>query len=143
MRVLFVCTGNICRSPTADGIMRKLVQDAGRSDIEVDSAGTSAYHAGHPADARMQEAAKMAGYDLSDLRARQVQLSDYYEFDVILAMDKGHLIQLQEARPHNATATVRMFMEQDVPDPYYGGQDGFTNVLKMVEAGCQRLLTEL
>jgi protein-tyrosine phosphatase len=149
--VLFVCTGNICRSPTAEGVFRAQVARAGLTDrIAVDSAGTHAYHVGEPPDARASAAARTRGIALDDLRGRQVTAADFTRFDWILAMDRGHLRLLEALRPAEATAALRLFLEfapalgrQDVPDPYYGGQDGFERVLDMIEAGSRGLLAHL
>jgi protein-tyrosine phosphatase len=142
--VLFVCTGNICRSPTADGVLRKMVNAAGIShQITVDSAGTHGYHIGDSPDPRSRKAAQKRGYDLSPLRARKVNEADFTAFTHILAMDSSHLAHLLRIKPDNATAEIRLFLTQDVPDPYYGGPEGFEAVLDMVEAGCAALLKTL
>ncbi|WP_155845303.1 low molecular weight protein-tyrosine-phosphatase [Chitinilyticum aquatile] len=146
--VLFVCTGNICRSPTADGVMRHLVRDAGLEHcIEVDSAGTYDYHVGEAPDRRAQQHARKRGYDLSFLRAREVSHADFARFDLILAMDNSHMAVLQRRCPADQQHRLRMFMdfagmehEREVPDPYYGGADGFEQVLDMVEAACNGIL---
>ena len=142
-KVLFVCTGNICRSPTAEGVLRHLAKDAG-IDIHVESAGTHDYHVGDPPDARAQRHAKGRGYDLSAQRARQVRRRDFEEFDLIVAMDRGHLEILRDNCPPQHLAKVRMLVKgHDVPDPYYGGAEGFEQVLDMVEAACLGLLSEI
>lgn len=149
--VLFVCTGNICRSPTADGVMRRMVRDAGLAhDVRVESAGTHNYHVGEPPDARAQEHARRRGYDLSGLRARQVVLEDFESFELILAMDRGNLAILRRIAPPAHRHKLRLFMEfaegwqvEEVPDPYYGGPAGFERVLDMVEAAARGLLAEL
>jgi protein-tyrosine phosphatase len=142
-RVLFVCTGNICRSPTAEGVLRHLAQDSG-IPIHVESAGTGDWHVGQPPDERAQHHAKGRGYDLSAQRARQVRLRDFEDFDLIVAMDRGHLAALERQCPREHRAKLRLLVEgRDVPDPYYGGPDGFERVLDMVEAGCRGLLAEL
>lgn len=147
--VLFVCTGNICRSPTADGVFRRLVADAGLgSSILVDSAGTHGYHIGDPPDPRTVRAAAARGYDLSTLRARKLTTGDFHRFDLILAMDRGHLDIMRRMAPAGASAELALFTawapapfaHHDVPDPYYGGPDGFATVLDMVEAGARALL---
>jgi len=149
--VLFVCTGNICRSPTADGVMRRLVREAGLEQaVRVDSAGTHDYHVGEAPDARAQEHARRRGYDLSALRARQVAREDFEDFELILAMDRGHLEILRRIAPPEHRHKLRLFMEfagerqaDEVPDPYYGGPGGFERVLDMVEAAARGLLAQL
>jgi protein-tyrosine phosphatase len=149
--VLFVCTGNICRSPTADGVFRHLVREAGlEAKVRVDSAGTHDYHAGEPPDERAQLHALRRGYDLSALRARQVARGDFERFDLVLAMDRGHLRALQRLAPPEHRHKLRLFMEfaatrrrDEVPDPYYGGAGGFEEVLDMVEDAARGLLEEL
>ena len=141
--VLFVCTGNICRSPTAEGVLRHLAQDAG-IPIHVESAGTGDWHVGQPPDERAQHYAKGRGYDLSAQRARQVRRRDFEDFDLIVAMDRGHLAALERQCPREHRGKLRMLVEgRDVPDPYYGGPEGFERVLDMVEAGCRGLLLEI
>jgi protein-tyrosine phosphatase len=149
--VLFVCTGNICRSPTADGVMRRLVHEAGlERAVRVDSAGTHDYHVGEAPDARAQEHARRRGYDLSALRARRVGREDFEYFELILAMDRGHLEILRRIAPPQHRHKLRLFMEfagegqlDEVPDPYYGGPGGFERVLDMVEAAARGLLAQL
>jgi protein-tyrosine phosphatase len=139
-RVLFVCTGNICRSPTAEGVLRHLAQDAGIR-VHVESAGTGDWHVGQPPDERAQHHAKGRGYDLSAQRARQVRRRDFEDFDLIVAMDRGHLAALERQCPREHRGKLRMLVEgRDVPDPYYGGADGFEDVLDLVEAACRGLL---
>ncbi len=147
-RVLFVCMGNICRSPTAHGVFRKMVAEAGLDgSVHVESAGTHAYHVGEAPDARAQQAAKRRGVDISDLRARQVSQDDYHNFDLILAMDWENLSLLQQQCPrgqkHKLHLLMRFAGEHDaatVPDPYYGGSEGFNTVLDYVEDACQGLI---
>ncbi|HET9737367.1 MAG TPA: low molecular weight protein-tyrosine-phosphatase [Solirubrobacteraceae bacterium] len=154
MRVLFVCMGNICRSPTAEAVMRRLVREAGLEDrIEVDSAGTGGWHAGDPPDERATVAASRRGVTL-DGAARQVRADDFREFDLLIAMDRENLRGLLAVAPDEAAGDkVRLLREfdpasagapdLDVPDPYYGGDRGFETVLDMVEAACRGLLEEL
>jgi len=149
--VLFVCTGNICRSPTAEGVFRHLARERGVLErLRIDSAGMVDYHVGQPPDPRAVEHAARRGYDISDLRARQVSWSDYHQFDRILAMDRGHLRQLKASAPAGSSARLNMFLDHsgswrglDVPDPYYGGSRGFEEVLDMVEDASARLLEEI
>ncbi len=145
--VLFVCMGNICRSPTAEGVFRKHVADAGLSDlIHIDSAGTHAYHSGEPADRRAQSAAERRGFSLSEIRARRVAEDDYTMFEYIVAMDEHNLMQLRERAADDATSDIRLFLEfsdsheTEVPDPYYGGSAGFERVLDLVEDASRGLL---
>jgi protein-tyrosine phosphatase len=149
--VLFVCLGNICRSPTADGIFRELVANAKLDQkIMVDSAGTSAWHIGKAPDSRTVAAARTRGYDLSVLRARQVTARDFDEFDYVLAMDEANLSDLQQLKPAHFTGHLGLFLEfgargdyREVPDPYYGGSDGFELVLDLVEDAAQGLLKHI
>lgn len=143
MKVLFVCTGNICRSPTAEGVLRCL---AGKQDLQihVESRGTHDYHVGEPPDERAQQHAKRRGYDLSAQRARHVGRRDFEEFDLIVAMDRGHLRMLQRMCPPAYREKLRLFRaDADVPDPYYGGPEGFERVLDMIEEACHGLLDEI
>ena len=149
--VLFVCTGNICRSPTAEGVFRHLARERGVLDLlRIDSAGTHDYHVGEAPDARAVQHAARRGYDLASLRARQVSPRDFGEFDRILAMDGGHLRLLRALAPDGASERVAMFLDHsvtwrglDVPDPYYGGPRGFEEVLDMVEEASARLLEDI
>jgi protein-tyrosine phosphatase len=145
MKVLFVCTGNICRSPTAAGVFAHFVRQAGlEAAIQVESAGTHDYHAGEAPDERAQSHARKRGYDLSALRARRVRKRDFEEFDLIVAMDRGHLQILQANCPAEHQDKLRMLLRgRDVPDPYYGGPAGFEHVLDLVETACLALLSEL
>lgn len=150
IKILFVCMGNICRSPTAEGVFRQLVANAGMSDwIEIDSAGTHDYHVGSPPDNRTRLAALQRGYDLSNLRGRQVELKDFQEFDYILAMDRSNLADLNRTCPPQHRHKLNLFMEFssgeqcDVPDPYHGGREGFENVLNMLENAASGLLTRI
>ncbi len=145
MRILFVCMGNICRSPTAEGVMRRLVADAGLDDVvEIDSAGTGGWHAGEPPDARATTAARQRGVILQG-GARQVRPEDFERFDLIVAMDRENLRELRALAPDDdAREKLRLLVAgRDVPDPYYGGDRGFETVLDMVGAGCRELLDEL
>jgi low molecular weight protein-tyrosine phosphatase len=151
MKVLFVCLGNICRSPTAEAVFRAVVQrEAADLHIEIDSAGTGGYHIGEPPDSRAQAAARRRGYDMSAQRARQVHADDFHRFDLILAMDEDNLATLQDRAPVTARDRVRLFLEfapdadrVDVPDPYYGGANGFEEVLDLVEAASMGLIAHL
>lgn len=151
MRVLFVCLGNICRSPTAEAVFRAIAaREAPALRVHADSAGTAAYHIGEPPDARSQEAARRRGYDLSALRARTVEPEDFELFDFILAMDRENLNVLHQRVPVAMRGRVRLFLEYapetdaaEVPDPYYGGANGFEQVLDLVEAASRGLLKHL
>lgn len=146
--ILFVCTGNICRSPTAEAILQHYVDMRGVSgQYFIDSAGTHGYHIGDAPDPRAVHAAALRGIVIDDIYARKVKLSDFNEFDLILAMDRGHLNILMEIKPLGAKANVKLFCDylphskaKDIPDPYYGTEQGFEVVLDMLEEGCQRLL---
>lgn len=150
-RILFVCMGNICRSPTAEGVVRSLAERHGVAHhFEFDSAGTHGYHVGNPPDRRAREAAAKRGYDLSALRARQVEVADFERFDLILAMDRDNLAALRQICPPEHQGKLRLFLEfaatleaSEVPDPYYGGPEGFERVLDMVEAAASGLLAAL
>ena len=151
VKILFVCTGNICRSPTADGVMRDRVAAAGLADrVRVDSAGTHGFHAGDPPDTRSQQTAKKHGVDLSGLTARKVIPQDFEEFEVIAAMDRGHLDALRRICPKPFQNRLFLFMDfaqdydghDEVPDPYYG-EHGFEEVFAMIEKGCDGLIAFL
>ena len=150
-QVLFVCLGNICRSPTAHGVFARQVADAGLAEeIVVDSAGTGAWHVGEPPDGRATEAARARGYDLGSLRARQVTPADFERFDYILVMDKNNLGHLQAMQPAEYDGHLGLFLDfhprppvREVPDPYYGGDDGFDRVLDLVEEAGRGLLQAL
>jgi protein-tyrosine phosphatase len=151
MRILFVCMGNICRSPTAEGVFRQLIATrAPHVSIEIDSAGTHDYHVGSPPDRRAISAALRRGIDLSGLRARRVQREDFERFDLILAMDQDNLRELHELAPAHARERIRLLMEyapnagtRAVPDPYYGGPQGFEQVLDLLEEAAEGLLADI
>lgn len=151
MRILFVCMGNICRSPTAEGVFRRLVAErAPGVPIEVDSAGTHDYHVGDPPDPRSIAAASRRGVDLRHLRARVVSDEDFERFDLIIAMDRLNRATLLDRSPEPFRKRIRLFMEfagsgeiEDVPDPYYGGAPGFERVLDLAEEAAAGLLDEL
>ncbi|WP_029057929.1 low molecular weight protein-tyrosine-phosphatase [Stappia stellulata] len=141
--VLFVCLGNICRSPLAEGILRaKLVSMGADGRIGVDSAGTGSWHVGKAPDPRSIAIARRNGIDLTRLRARQVTAADFQRFDLVLAMDGDNLANLKPMRV-NGGGVLRRFLDVDVPDPYFGGPDGFQRVFEMLDAGCDRLLPEV
>lgn len=149
--VLFVCLGNICRSPTAEAVFRERVIVAGlEAHIRIDSAGTGDWHIGRAPDPRTREAAARRGYQMDTLRARQVSPQDFYEFDVVLAMDNTNLADLQAMQPADVNVTLGRFLDystaasvKEVPDPYYGGEDGFDRVLDLIEGGADGLLDAL
>lgn len=149
--ICFVCLGNICRSPTAEGAMRHQVAAAGLDGaIEIDSAGTGDWHVGEAPDARAQQAARARGYDLSALRARQIGDADFERFDLVLAMDGANLAALRKRCPPQYRGKVRLLMEfagdgsaGDIADPYFGGARGFEQVLDQCEAACRGLLDSL
>ncbi len=150
LRVLFVCLGNICRSPTAEAVLRHKLAAAGLDrQVEVDSAGTGDWHIGKAPDARTQSAAARRGYDLSGLRGRQVQKDDFQRFDLILAMDKNNLSHLFGLAYKGVQAELDLFLRRyqisidEVPDPYYGGDQGFEQVLDLVEHACDALVVEI
>jgi protein-tyrosine phosphatase len=142
--VLFVCTGNICRSPTAEAVLRAHVERAGLA-VSVASRGTQGYHAGEPPDPRAQRHAKKRGYDLSRLRSTRIAEADFETFDLILACDRGHYEALLARAPDHARDRIAMFRAdgEDIPDPYYDGPDAFEAVLDVVEAECARLVAAL
>jgi protein-tyrosine phosphatase len=148
--VLFVCMGNICRSPTAEGVFRHLVDELGLSEqIFIDSAGTHAYHTGEPPDRRALAAAKRRGFSLDGIQARRVTDEDFERFDLVLAMDKLNHVTLMERADESHHEKIRLFLEysrgpeSDVPDPYYGGATGFERVLDLVEDASRGLLESL
>ena len=146
--VLFCCMGNICRSPTAEAVFRHKVEQAGLvGHFHIDSAGTHDYHIGEAPDARTQRAAKQRGYEMSHLRGRQVEAGDFLRFDYVLAMDEANLSILKRLRPRDAQSHLGLFLEfaechdeREVPDPYFGGEEGFERVLDMVEDAADGLL---
>ena len=151
VRVLFVCLGNICRSPTAEGVFRDLVRREGLAErIRTDSCGTSGWHIGNPPDSRACAEAERRGIDLSDLRARQIRESDFNEFDYILGMDDQNITNLQSMCPTNHKDRIKLFLSyapdvgrHDVPDPYYGGPDGFRDVFDMIDQASHGLLSDI
>ena len=150
IKVLFICMGNICRSPTAHGVFEHKVKAAGLDQaIDVDSAGTHAYHVGEAPDNRSQSTALSQGYDLSDQRARAIEAGDCEEFDYVLVMDLNNLNDVK-CRCHSGHNNVQLFLdyseeydEEEVPDPYYGGDDGFTRVLNLIESASDGLLDHI
>lgn len=151
IKVLFVCMGNICRSPTAEGVFARKLQEAGLHElIEVDSAGTHAYHVGEPPDLRAQQTAQRRGIKLDDLRARKAVAKDFDRFDYILAMDRDNLRGLAEICPIGSEHKLQLFLSyapnletDEVPDPYYGGPTGFERVLDMIEEAANGLLQDI
>ncbi|MEC7576342.1 MAG: low molecular weight protein-tyrosine-phosphatase [Pseudomonadota bacterium] len=139
--VLFVCTGNICRSPSADGILRHLAQAKGL-DLKIDSCGTHGYHIGEPPDHRSIETARAKGVDISALRARKIAPQDFEAFDILFAMDQGHMRILEQHCPPEYRHKLQMFLsdESDVPDPYYGSQKDFEHVFALCYKACQDIL---
>jgi len=151
VQVLFVCTGNICRSPTAEGVFRALVGREGLVDrVGADSAGTHHYHVGEPPDQRSAAAAAKRGVAIDGLRARQARAGDFDVFDMVVAMDRSHHVELARLCPPGREGRLHLFMHfapdyavEDVPDPYYGGSGGFERVLDMIEAGCKGVLEHI
>jgi len=151
MKILFVCLGNICRSPSAEAVLRAIAaREAPELEIEVDSAGTAGYHIGDAPDSRSQAAALRRGYDMAPLRARILEAGDFERFDLILAMDTQNLEVLRKRAPVGYRERVRLFLEfapdcglDEVPDPYYGGPAGFEQVLDLVEEASRGLLVHL
>ncbi|MCL1039035.1 low molecular weight phosphotyrosine protein phosphatase [Shewanella submarina] len=146
--VLFVCMGNICRSPTAEAVCRKMATERG-VDVRIDSAGTIAYHAGEKPDPRSQAAGEARGYDFSGIRARQVNDADFELFDLILAADNKNLQDLAQRCPSQYQSKLALMLapcegnETQVPDPYYGGDQGFEHVLDLLEGACGKWLDKL
>ncbi|GAC1031252.1 low molecular weight protein-tyrosine-phosphatase [Pseudomonas sp. No.21] len=148
MKVLFVCLGNICRSPTAEGVLRHKLRKAGLDGrVEVDSAGTGDWHVGKAPDMRTRQAAQRRGYDLSLLRARQVSVDDFARFDLVLAMDHSNLRDLEGLRRGGSEPDLFLrrygLVPEEVPDPYYGGEEGFEEVLDLIEQACDGLVAEI
>ena len=151
VKILFVCMGNICRSPTAHGVFRKMIVNEGLEEIiEIDSAGTHAYHVGNPPDPRAQETADNRGINLSDLRARKARHEDFEYFDYIVAMDQDNYHGLCKICPPGYERKISLFMDyapqlkiREVPDPYYGGPQGFEQVFDMVEVASNGLLSDI
>ncbi len=148
--VLFVCTGNICRSPTADGMLRQLLAENGNDKINVDSCGTHGWHEGSPPDPRAVEEAVNRGYCIENIRSRPLKNEDYYDFDLIIAMDKGHFDYLNLNKPKDSKADIKMHSAfatdsewTDVPDPYYGGTEHFTKAFDLIENGVKGIMKEL
>lgn len=151
VKVLFVCMGNICRSPVAEGVFAQLIEQQGLTEhVQVDSAGTHAYHVGNPPDPRSLQTALRRGIDISNLRARRFAEDDFHEFDYVLAMDSDNYRNLSAVCPPEARYKLKMFLdfaphlnELDVPDPYYGGELGFERVLDLVEAAAEGLVEHI
>jgi protein-tyrosine phosphatase len=150
-RILFVCLGNICRSPTAEGVLRHLAAaNAPGLPIEIDSAATGDYHTDSPPDTRSQRAARRRGIEIGGLRARQICAQEFHRFDLILAMDEANLRELRALKPINSRATLRLFMDyakdqrrSEVPDPYMGGERDFETVLDLTEVASRGLIAAL
>lgn len=151
MKILFVCLGNICRSPTVEGVARHLAaREAAHLGLQFDSAGTAGYHIGDAPDARSQKAALARGYDISGLRARQLAAEDFRRFDLLLAMDEDNLRDMRAIAPRGLAGRARLFLSywpesghRSVPDPYYGEADGFETVLDLAEHGARALFVAL
>ncbi|NIC07864.1 low molecular weight protein-tyrosine-phosphatase [Billgrantia bachuensis] len=150
MRVLFVCLGNICRSPTAEGVFRRELESAGLAHrVEVDSCGIGDWHVGNPPDPRSAEAARRRGIDLSEVRARQLSAEDFHRFDYLLAMDHDNLAALRQQCPEACQAHIGLFLDfagqvdRPVPDPYYGGERGFEEVLDLIESASRGLVEDI
>jgi protein-tyrosine phosphatase len=150
-RLLFVCLGNICRSPMAEGVFRQVAEEAGVAHLfEIDSAGMGDWHTGDAPDARAQKAARRRGIDISGQTARKVELEDFDDFDLLIAMDASNVADLYDLAPHEARHKIRRFLEyaphlgtMDVPDPYYGAAAGFDHALDLIEAASRALLADL
>jgi protein-tyrosine phosphatase len=149
-RILFVCLGNICRSPLGEGILRSMADERGlAARIETDSAGTGGWHQGNGPDPRSIAIGLDNGIDISPLKARKIRTTDFNRFDMIFAMDRSNLRDLVKLAPHDSSADIHLFMDfvsgekRDVPDPYYGDQTDFEQVYRMLSKGCDRLLATL
>jgi protein-tyrosine phosphatase len=150
-RILFVCLGNICRSPMAEGVFRRVAEEEGLIDrFEIDSAGLGDWHIGQAPDHRAQKAARSRGVDISDQSARQVVDQDFDRFDLLLVMDRSNYAELKARAPHEARAKIRPFLDfaphvgtRDVPDPFFGGAEGFDRALDLIEAAARGLLASL
>jgi protein-tyrosine phosphatase len=150
MRVLFVCLGNICRSPTAEGVFRRLLEEHGLDDrVDVDSCGIGDWHQGKSPDSRARQAAERRSIDISTLRARQLAAADFHNFDYLLAMDHDNLAAIKSSAPQDCAAHLGLFLDfagldgRAVPDPYFGGDLGFEEVLDLVEAASRGLLDDI
>lgn len=151
LRVLFVCTGNICRSAAAEGVLRKLATEAGLDDrVEIDSAGTGHWHVGEPPDRRMRDAAADRGYDITAQRARAIEPADAGRFDYLIAMDNGHMRFLEAMRDGSDDARPQLFMDfapdsdhREIPDPYYGGPQDYEFALDLIEVASSGLMDEI
>ena len=150
MKVLFVCLGNICRSPTAEGVFRRALEQAGMAgQVEIDSCGVGNWHVGKAPDARAQQAALSRSIDITALRARQLSAQDFVDFDYLLGMDQDNVSAMRQLKPANSQAHVGLLLDfagtpgGEVPDPYYGGEEGFENVLNMIEAASDGLIQHL
>jgi protein-tyrosine phosphatase len=149
-RILFVCLGNICRSPLGEGILRQMAAERGlAAHVETDSAGTGGWHQGEKPDPRSIDVGRAHGIDISGLRARKIKPADFNDFDMIFAMDRSNLRDLVRIAPHDSSADLHLFMDfvsgekRDIPDPYYGDRQDFEAVHRMLSKGCERLLTIL
>jgi protein-tyrosine phosphatase len=151
INILFICMGNICRSPSAEGFFTTALQQTGfKNRVSVDSAGTHGYHVGAAPDPRAVDVAANFGVDIADLRARKVTTSDFHNFDLLIAMDQGNLLDLQRIQPADSTADLKMMMQYhpqghplEVPDPYYGGLDGFTYMCELLDQATQGLMKDI
>ncbi len=151
INILFVCMGNICRSPTAEGFFARAVKNSAYKDlISIDSAGTHSYHVGYEPDSRAIDTASKFGVEIGQLRARKVKTADFQDFDLIIAMDRSNFANLQALQPPGAGGSLKMMMEyhpegqpEEVPDPYYGGIDGFTYMCELLEAATAGLLKDV